>query len=66
MLLAAREAVDDEEDGHEEAEEGDHLVGGKTGLADDLNGGIGKHPEGEPRKREADCLEIRDLFPGLE
>jgi hypothetical protein len=56
--LAARKSVYGEKDGHEEAEEGDHLVGRKSGLADELDGGIGEHPEGETREREANCLEI--------
>ena len=66
VLLAARESVDRQKNRHEEAQEGDHLVGGKAGLADDLDERIGEHPEGEARKREADCLEIGDLFPGLQ
>lgn len=60
-LLATRESVDGEKDGHEEPKEGDHLVGRKTGLADKLDGGIGEHPEGEAGEREANCLEIGDL-----
>ena len=61
-LLAARESVDGEKDCHEEPKEGDHLVGRKAGLAHELDGGIGEHPEGEAREREANCLEIGDLF----
>jgi hypothetical protein len=62
MLLATRESVDGEKGGHEETEEGDHLVGRKAGLADELDGGIGEHPEGEAREREANCLKIGDMF----
>jgi hypothetical protein len=62
MLLATRESVDGEKDCHEEPKEGDHLVGRKAGLADELDGGIGEHPEGEAREREANCLKIGDMF----
>ena len=65
MLLATRECVDGEKDGHEEPKESDHLVGRKTGLAEELDGDIGEHPEGEAREREANCLEIGDLFRSL-
>ena len=58
IRLAARKSVQREKDGHEEAEEGHHLVRRKAGLADELDGGIGEHPEGETREREANCLEV--------
>jgi hypothetical protein len=61
MLLATRESVDGE-NCHEEPKESDHLVGRKAGLARELDGGIGEHPEGEAREREANCFEIGDLF----
>ena len=66
MLLAPRERVERKEGGHEEAEERNHFIRRKAGLADDLDGGISEYPKGEAREREANCLQIRDLFLGVE
>lgn len=58
IRLAPRKSIHGEKDGHEETEEGDHLVGWQAGLPDKLDGRVGEHPEGETRKREANCLKV--------
>ncbi len=58
--LAAHHRVGAEKYGHEQAEKRHHLIDGKTGLADELDGRVGHDPEGETGKGEADGAKVCD------
>jgi hypothetical protein len=62
--IAADEGAGKHEDGHEEAEEGEDFKPGKVGLIDELDGCVGKDPEGETSDGQGDGLEVGEGFHG--